>query len=152
MASSLAQSWDGFYARFGVKFYKDRHWLRREVMELMPDSVRASPLTWCPPLGSRDDCAMVADDPPTAAELETCVVGLEAGCGCGSAAFPLLRANDDLFVLACDFSTEAVALLKERDEYKAQLCVSLFLMTSRRHSKRRRIYAWAWDVATDAPE
>lgn len=83
---AAAEQWDGFYSRYGVKFYRDRHWLRREVMELMPPSVQASPLTWCPPLeapaGARD--VKVADVQPSATEVAGNVVGLEAGCGCGS--------------------------------------------------------------------
>lgn len=138
---SVAQ--DGFYTRFGVKFYKDRHWLRRECPELMPPSVQASPLTWCPPLTAQD-CNSASDEKlpdvePSPEEVRGKLFGLEAGCGCGSAAFPLLRANDSVFLLACDFSSEAISLMKARDEYDAQL-----------RSSSRRVYAWVCDLA--APE
>ncbi|KAJ8599406.1 hypothetical protein CTAYLR_009698 [Chrysophaeum taylorii] len=134
-----ATTWDSFYARYGGRFYKDRHWVRREVSELMPASVQASPLTWCPPLGEGVDLAEPAkDDPPTAEELSGKKVGLEVGCGCGSLAFPLLRANDDAFLLACDFSAEAISLLKARVEYGSQL-----------RTTSRRIYAWVGDVVSD---
>ena len=127
--------WDHFYSQKGVRFYKDRHWLRRELMELMPAEVRRAPLTWCAPLGS-DGCGTAVDVLPSAEEVRGFVVGLEAGCGCGSAAFPLLRANADIFLLATDFSGEAIRLLKSRDEYENQLS-----------SSTRRIHAWVSDVA-----
>mmetsp|Transcript_15421 Transcript_15421/g.50445 ORF Transcript_15421/g.50445 Transcript_15421/m.50445 type:complete len:315 (-) Transcript_15421:64-1008(-) len=141
--SQHAATWDRFYEERGVRFYKDRHWLRREVSELMPASVRSNPLKWCPPLEGDDDGQVLGrDEPPTAAELEGRVVGLEAGCGVGSATFPLLRANRELFVLACDFSETAIALAKNRDEYAAQL-----------RSPKRRAYAWVADlVAGDGQE
>jgi len=99
--------------------------------------VRANPRQWCPPLqgGTREP---VPDAPPSAGELEGRVVGLEAGCGCGSATFPLARANPDLFVLACDFSPAAVTLLKRRDEYAAQL-----------RAEQRSVYAFVADVSAD---
>ena len=50
-----------------------------------------------------------------------------------------MRANDALFVLASDFSSSAVSLLKGRDEYAAQL-----------RSNRRRVYAWVADLAADS--
>lgn len=84
---STIHSQDKFYSKYGVKFYKDRHWLRREVSELMPAPVRASPLTWCPPLATPAECRpdlKLADVRPTASEVAGKLIGLEAGCGCGS--------------------------------------------------------------------
>ena len=134
-ALGLDERWDRFYAQKGVRFYKDRHWLRRELLELMPPAVRDDPMRWCAPLAS-DGTGVAVDVAPSVHELARMTVGLEAGCGCGSAAFPLLRANDDVFVLATDFSAEAIRLLKSRDEYENQLS-----------SSTRRIHAWVSDVA-----
>ena len=74
--------------------------------------MRVEPTKWCPPLDAA--CAgLAADDavpcevgselelcaPPSFADLDAhAVVGLEAGCGCGSAALPLLRAHPGLFM------------------------------------------------------
>mgnify|MGYP002004599087 CR=1 FL=1 len=134
-ALGLDERWDRFYAQKGVRFYKDRHWLRRELLELMPPAVRDDPMRWCAPLAS-DGTGVAVDVVPATNELARMTVGLEAGCGCGSAAFPLLRANGDVFVLATDFSAEAIRLLKSRDEYENQLS-----------SSTRRIHAWVSDVA-----
>jgi len=98
--------------------------------------VRRNPRRWCPPLQADGD--PVPDVPPSHAELEGRVVGLEAGCGCGSATFPLARANPDAFLFACDFSAAAVTLLKRRDEYEAQL-----------RADKRRVYAFVADVADE---
>ena len=128
--------WDDFYARRGGRFYKDRHWLRRELPELMPAAVRADPLRHQAPLESDGEAVDRSDAFPAARELAGCgVVGLEAGCGCGAAAFPLLRANPDLFLLCADFSAEAIGILRERPEYAAQL-----------RSRARRCHAWVADA------
>ena len=52
---SLHERWNDFYSQKGVRFYKDRHWLRRELVELMPLSVRSSPLAWCAPLAGASE-------------------------------------------------------------------------------------------------
>ena len=112
------------------------------LVELMPLSVRSSPLAWCAPLAgaSEGEATSVADDAvPTREDLDGMVVGLEAGCGCGSAAFPLLRANPELFILATDFSAEAIGLLRGRDEYVRQSAL-----------RPRRIFAWVSDIAAPA--
>mmetsp|Transcript_1174 Transcript_1174/g.3395 ORF Transcript_1174/g.3395 Transcript_1174/m.3395 type:complete len:91 (+) Transcript_1174:26-298(+) len=72
-ASSSARTWDKFYERYGVKFYKDRHWLRREVTELMP--VRPPLLSRTHP--SRQPCEGIRGGgvrrcKPTATPCRTC--------------------------------------------------------------------------------
>ena len=60
--------------------------------------------------------------PPRAGELPMrgwSLVGLETGCGVGNAVFPLLRAHPGLYMYACDFAPQAVALLRRRREYRA---------------------------------
>ena len=42
---------------------------------------------------------------------------LEIGCGVGNFIFPLLKLNKSLFVYACDFSNDAIQLLKGNQEY-----------------------------------
>eukprot|EP00628_Pelagophyceae_sp_CCMP2097_P004500 CAMPEP_0184103614 /NCGR_PEP_ID=MMETSP0974-20121125/13942_1 /TAXON_ID=483370 /ORGANISM="non described non described, Strain CCMP2097" /LENGTH=322 /DNA_ID=CAMNT_0026406585 /DNA_START=1 /DNA_END=969 /DNA_ORIENTATION=- len=135
-SDSLATKWDKFYKSKGVKFYKDRNWLRRECLELMPEAVRRDPRTWCAPLTAGEADHEADDSKPTAKDLDGKCVGIEVGCGCGSAALPVLRANADVFIFATDFADEAVALLKQRDEYVAQS-----------RCRPRRMYAWVGDVS-----
>lgn len=47
---------------------------------------------------------------------------LEIGCGVGNFMYPLLKENKKIFVYACDFSTDAVALLKANTEYDTSRC------------------------------
>ncbi|KAJ1921635.1 hypothetical protein IWQ60_006701 [Tieghemiomyces parasiticus] len=47
---------------------------------------------------------------------------LEVGCGVGNFAFPLLEANPELFIYACDFSTRAVDLVKANPLYTTDRC------------------------------
>ena len=82
----LDAHWDDFYARRGGRFYKDRHWLRRELPELMPDEVNSDPLKHQDELTSDGEAVRRDDAFPAARELgDHEMVGLEAGCGCGAA-------------------------------------------------------------------
>lgn len=42
---------------------------------------------------------------------------LEIGCGVGNFVYPLLKNNKNIFAYACDFSTDAVQLLKSNPDY-----------------------------------
>ena len=118
------ESWERFYRTHSgkdgakghrVQAFKDRHYLRREFAELMPQSVRDDPKAWTPPL---DPAAL---PPPNPNSSEAKVV-LELGCGVGNSAFPLMRANVDLFVHACDCSPTAIAALTSNPEYDPRRC------------------------------
>jgi len=135
--------WDQFYREKNVNFFKDRHYLREEFGELMPKEVLADPRRWVAPLAGDDpeiQLDAVVDDqccvpavgskaPPVPREprdLEAAMQGrtvlLELGCAVGNGLFPLLRANPDLFVLACDLSPVAVELLRQKVEYQCGRC------------------------------
>ncbi|XP_068743963.1 tRNA N(3)-methylcytidine methyltransferase METTL2-like isoform X1 [Montipora capricornis] len=49
---------------------------------------------------------------------------LEVGCGVGNTVFPILEANNDphLFVHCCDFSSNAISLVKEHYDYNPDRC------------------------------
>ena len=47
---------------------------------------------------------------------------LEIGCGVGNFMYPLIKNNKNIFVYACDFSTDAIQLLKSNPEYDEQRC------------------------------
>ena len=86
--------WDQFYNKHENKFFKDRHWLFTEFPELksLEDN---SPMTI-----------------------------LELGCGVGNTVFPILQVNSNpnLMVYCCDFSSTAIALLKENPLYESKRC------------------------------
>ena len=98
-----------------MQAFKDRHYLRREFAELMPRSVRDDPKAWTPPL----DPAVLP--PPDLTSPDARVV-LELGCGVGNSAFPLMRANLDMFVHACDCSPTAIAALRANPEHDPRRC------------------------------
>tara|TARA_B100001142_G_C14143163_1_gene581473 strand:+ start:99 stop:860 length:762 start_codon:yes stop_codon:yes gene_type:complete len=81
----------------------------------MPASVLADPSAWVPPLTP-------SSLPPPETSSEDHKVILELGCGVGNSAFPLMRANLNLFVHACDCSPTAIASLVANPEYDARRC------------------------------
>jgi len=116
--------WDHFYEERTINFFKDRHYLREEFAELMPEEVLADPRQWVEAIEVVDPVA-----PPRArAELLEAMrdraVLLEVGCAVGNGVIPLLRANTGLFALACDLSPVAVRLLQEKEEYRCGRCLA----------------------------
>ncbi|KAH8928462.1 S-adenosyl-L-methionine-dependent methyltransferase [Atractiella rhizophila] len=84
-----AKNWDKFYTANTTNFFKDRHWTSNEFTEL-------------------DELLSEGDNP----------IVLEVGCGVGNFVFPLLKKYEKARFYACDFSAKAIALTKEKDEYK----------------------------------
>lgn len=88
--------------------FKDRHYLRREFPELADDASRRDPSAF-------RDALDPASSPDVVDELAIDV--LELGCGVGNAAFPLMRANLNLRVLAVDCSPTAIEAVRRNPEY-----------------------------------
>ncbi len=86
-------NWDKFYGIHANRFFKDRNWLFTELPEL--ESLHEGRRTV-----------------------------LEVGCGVGNTVFPILQAvpNPELRVFCCDFSSKAVALLQQHEDFDAQRC------------------------------
>ncbi|GIY68823.1 tRNA N(3)-methylcytidine methyltransferase METTL6 [Caerostris darwini] len=78
------KNWDLFYKRNKTKFFKDRHWTKREFEELANYSSKCNKKP----------------------------VLLEIGCGVGNFIFPLLSEGTEFFIHACDFSSKAIDLVK----------------------------------------
>ena len=120
-----ARSWERFYRTHvgkgadpsakPIRAFKDRHYLRREFAELMPQSIRDDPKAHTPPL---DPSAL----PPPDVDSPDHKVVLELGCGVGNSAFPMMRANPDMFVHACDCSETAIANLRASPEFDPRRC------------------------------
>ncbi|XP_057771231.1 uncharacterized protein LOC130991125 isoform X2 [Salvia miltiorrhiza] len=86
--------WDKFYQRHQNKFFKDRHYLGKD---------------WGKYFCGDDD-----DDDGVSADGK---VLLEVGFGAGNTIFPLIAAYPMLFIHACDFSTEALNLVKSNSNF-----------------------------------
>ncbi|GAO50661.1 hypothetical protein G7K_4783-t1 [Saitoella complicata NRRL Y-17804] len=82
-----ASFWDAFYSQHNENFFKDRAWLAQEFPELAA-------------------CTLPEAGPK---------VVVEVGCGAGNTMFPVLNnnKNPDLKVIGCDFSKEAVRVVRE---------------------------------------
>ncbi|KAF6152316.1 hypothetical protein GIB67_005970 [Kingdonia uniflora] len=80
--------WNNFYKRHNNKFFKDRHYLEKDWSGYFSN----------PNLSK--------------------VVVLEIGCGAGNTVFPLVAAFPNLYVHACDFSPNAIELLKSREGFR----------------------------------
>ncbi|XP_046543222.1 tRNA N(3)-methylcytidine methyltransferase METTL6-like [Haliotis rubra] len=87
------KNWDLFYKRNTTKFFKDRHWTKREFSELISEK--------------QDYCVKTV---------------LEVGCGVGNFIFPLLEEDKNLYFHACDFSKRAVEFVKSHPQYDAARC------------------------------
>ncbi|KAG8380117.1 hypothetical protein BUALT_Bualt07G0160300 [Buddleja alternifolia] len=95
--------WDKFYKRHQNKFFKDRHYLVKDWGKYFSDC-------------NDDDDAISANGK----------VLLEVGCGAGNTIFPLVAAYPKLFVHACDFSTEALTLVKSHSNFDGDR-INLFI-------------------------
>lgn len=93
LEKDAAKNWDLFYKRNTTKFYKDRHWTRREFEELANLEENNAKKTI-----------------------------LEVGCGVGNFIFPLIEELKNLYVFACDFSPRAVDFVKENPLYDETRC------------------------------
>ncbi|KAI8923631.1 S-adenosyl-L-methionine-dependent methyltransferase [Entophlyctis helioformis] len=89
--------WDDFYSKNVNRFFKDRHWLRLEFPELFERLPRDSEETF------------------TLCEM---------GCGAGNTVFPFLQEAGEakVFVYACDYSKEAVGVVKGSELYDESRC------------------------------
>ncbi|ODN06051.1 Methyltransferase-like protein 2-A [Orchesella cincta] len=115
--------WDDFYGAHKNRFFRDRNWLFSEFPELES------------PFGG-------SVDPEFAKEkLQELRTGesypgenskfkvLEIGCGAGNTVFPLLASNNNphTYVYCCDFSPQAVDLVKNNSEFDSRRCTPFVL-------------------------
>uniref|UniRef100_A0A915Q6K4 tRNA N(3)-methylcytidine methyltransferase n=1 Tax=Setaria digitata TaxID=48799 RepID=A0A915Q6K4_9BILA len=92
-----AEQWNTFYQTHKNKFFMDRNWLLTEFPEL-------------------DVKCRESDDP---------LLVLDVGCGVGNATIPLLQTSEQsgkMFVYACDYSQQAVDILKQTTSQWSDRC------------------------------
>ena len=66
---------------------------------------------------------------------------LEIGCGVGNFIFPLLNHNKSICVYACDFSDNAIALLKSNPEYNVERSSAFVCDVTQKESLRKGLDA-----------
>ncbi|CAF0835968.1 unnamed protein product [Brachionus calyciflorus] len=98
------KNWDLFYRRNKANFFKDRYWTFREFDELNEDHHSIE-----------NDESMTSQKPIKKL--------IEIGCGVGNFMYPLIKNNKHIFVYACDFSTDAIQLLKSNPDYDTNRCL-----------------------------
>eukprot|EP00842_Homolaphlyctis_polyrhiza_P003207 jgi/Hompol1/3888/HPOL_003384-RA len=95
-----ASFWDKFYSNNTNRFFKDRHWLRLEFPEIFEHLRKAT-------------------------ETGTSFTMCEIGCGAGNTVFPFLKEvghDVNVMVYACDYSAEAINVVKTHSEYNESKC------------------------------
>ena len=94
--SEAGNYWDKFYTVHANRFFKDRNWLFTEFPELL-----ASDLV-----------------------VDRAFNMFEIGCGVGNTVYPILEMvkNDRLHVYCCDFSVQAVELVRSHETYEEKRC------------------------------
>ncbi|KAH8027635.1 hypothetical protein HPB51_007185 [Rhipicephalus microplus] len=92
LEAEAQRNWDLFYKRNKTRFFKDRHWTKREFEELAAAGDSDSP---------GDGTSVL----------------LEVGCGVGNFAFPLIEEKTGYYIYACDFSPRAVQFVKSHPLY-----------------------------------
>ncbi|XP_022889610.1 uncharacterized methyltransferase C3H7.11-like isoform X1 [Olea europaea var. sylvestris] len=114
-----ANYWDKFYKRHKNKFFKNRHYLEKD---------------W-------GNYFSVTDDDVNAKVL------LEVGCGAGNSLFPLIAAYPKLFVHACDFSLQAVTLVKSHSNF-SEAQINVFLCDVANDDLTEKVLPSSVDVVT----
>lgn len=107
-----------------LRFFKDRHWLFTEFPELAPNvqaPQRVHPETAShQPAGTPEP----ALSQPQINSLKQNRRIFEIGCGVGNTIIPILKysTEETLQIYGCDFSSKAIDILKENEEFDAKRC------------------------------
>lgn len=133
--SNAGKMWEKFYETHHNKFFKNRKWLFAEFPELLPSGqTRTTGTTqskFCSPSEHHQACKLALENQD---DIETTSFPgqhaafriLEVGCGVGNTVFPILNTikGADAFVYCCDFSLNAIELVKAHPDYDTSMCHS----------------------------
>ncbi|XP_037040253.1 methyltransferase-like protein [Bradysia coprophila] len=113
--------WDCFYDKHQNKFFKDRHWLFTEFPELAPNAAnvqRVFPNT-STDQESASSCSLPQETLPNQKRAI-----FEIGCGVGNTIIPILKYSTEqsLQVYGCDFSSNAINILRQHEDYDPKRC------------------------------
>jgi ubiquinone/menaquinone biosynthesis C-methylase UbiE len=97
LKSDLPSAWNRFYDIHENKFFKDRQWLFTEFPELLLSNINSN----------------------------QSINLLEVGCGVGNCIFPIIRTNNlnensNIYLYCCDYSSTAIDILKQNNEYNTK--------------------------------
>lgn len=99
--------WNKFYDNHGNRFFKDRQWLFTEFPELQINNKIQ----------------------PVSEEHSSELKIFELGCGAGSTIIPILKysSNRKLHIFGCDFSENAIKLLKSSQHFDETRCTAFVM-------------------------
>ncbi|KAK6483120.1 mRNA N(3)-methylcytidine methyltransferase METTL8 [Huso huso] len=118
--------WDEFYKTHQNKFFKDRNWLFFEFPELLSHrregfGVEEGQCNVAVPASKNNEMWKKMNTFPGS---EATFRIFEVGCGAGNSVFPIVNALKDksVFLYCCDFSPQAVELVKTHQNYSRVRC------------------------------
>lgn len=114
--------WDLFYDKHQNKFFKDRHWLFTEFPELAPNVTNVERVY--PDNASDKQSALSTSSCNVPQEPGQKRTIFEIGCGVGNTIIPILKYSTEqsLQVYGCDFSSNAINILRQHEDYDPKRC------------------------------
>ncbi|VDO93194.1 unnamed protein product [Soboliphyme baturini] len=113
----VQKNWDRFYKRNKTAFFKDRHWTKREFVQICPD------ISWEVMHRYLLVCVLMLSI-FRFIDMFTSLAILECGCGVGNLIFPMLDYFPKIFVYACDFSSNAIEYVKNNGSFDPKRCAT----------------------------
>lgn len=126
LEAEAQKNWDLFYKRNETRFFKDRHWTKREFEELA--------------------CGGAEAQAPCRGDGATPVL-LEVGCGVGNFVFPLIEEKTNYYIYACDFSPRAVQFVTTHPLYDERV-ITAFQCDLTKDSLVDKVAREAVDIVT----
>lgn len=112
--------------RLFCRFFKDRHWLFTEFPELAPNASNIQRVFPETTSNQSEISTSSSDAPQDSQEPLICQKRtiFEIGCGVGNTILPILKYSTEeaLQVYGCDFSSKAVEILRQHEEFDASRC------------------------------